>query len=119
LTWGCVGCVGFCQVGFGLGRLWTLDFTKLTLGWVGWFGFGVDWFWTGLALDWLAWLFAGLAQFRPGWIWAALAGLALPGWLSAGLALIFTALAFHCIGFLVGCFLLWPRLALGFGFLPS
>jgi len=63
-------------VGFGL---WI--FTKLALGWVGWFGFGVDWFWTGLALGWLAWLFAGLAQFRPGWIWVALAGLALPGWL--------------------------------------
>ena len=42
--------------GFGLGWLWTLDFTKLVLGWVGWFGFGVDWF-----LDWVGFGLAGLA----------------------------------------------------------
>ena len=57
-------------------------------------------------------VFYWVVFFLGGWIWAALAGLAF-----ARLALGWVG--FHCVGFLLGCLLLWSRLALGFGFLPS
>jgi len=93
----------------GLGWLWALGCVG---GWVSWFGFESDWFWTGLSFSWLAlaswllpsWLFAGLALwldldcigFSLHWLFAGLFHYFGPGWL--------WALDFYQDGFGLGWF---------------